>query len=325
MMYLMLINRLFIIFILTTIIYTFIKSIKNYYKLKCRTKYLYNASIDESEITTLSICSINGTVCNNLRIFTYNTFTDYIEAYKNRFGTIHLITTKDNDSFFNVLQNHLIDRYSIIIDKVGIIPATYIDYIKIMWYILYSDNIILHVCNDKKQFGSPEELYEIHMDTMISLKEMNEFKDVKDIIHINYSTEFNDKKLIWRNNETNILYMHGYDNDPISMLAAIMYHYKSKYDQESISNAINDIVSKFTRNGIERTLFTFMEKNPDKVIQNVISASSSVTLVDIDSIKSVENTWIYNPLAGSIWETYNYRRDLSNKLNSELSENSRNC
>ena len=295
--------------------YTLIVSYLKYTKFIENTRKMYSESYDISNKSgLLDICQLNGCVCKQTLTCTYDDFVNHIESTVRRYGKIHVISMSKN-IFFNILENNLISSNYIIIRGVGLIPASFIDFFNIVSYIAKTDNIVYHINNGKKYSDSPDELYETYMNTLLELQKMEEFKDVKDVIAIKYSPEFGDRKLIWRNSDTNILYMHGYENDPISMLAAIMFHYKSKISRKDIIRKINDIIDEFQEK-TKLSFCMFVENNPDRIVDDIINASTTTNLNNND-IKSVEDSWTHSMFASSIWNYHKYTSKLMTSINSK--------
>ena len=134
---------------------------------------------------------------------------------------------------------------------------------------------------------------------------MDEFKNVNDVIAIRYSSEFGDKKIIWKNPDTNILYMNGYENEPISMLVGIMFYFHNKTTPNDITRAINTTIDNFIINN-KRTLCMFVENDIDKVIDTALAACQEGIILNSDQTKEIESNWIYSPFCDSVWKYHNY-------------------
>jgi hypothetical protein len=303
------------IYIIFYCIIVLIYSYFRYIKFKYISNKLYEESRKKSNETGLNICQLTGCVCNKVIEYSFEEFLDFLHNQVNRYGEIHILQlSDDNESFLNILENHIFSKYCIVIRGTAIVPATYADYIRIALYLSSStDKIIFHTYNNKKS-DSSEEIYKEYNRSLIELKKMEEFNNVTDVIAINYSPEFKDKKIIWRNYDNNILYMHGYENDSISMLVAIMYHYYTNNKAELI-NKLNVILTKF-KESTKLSLYTFIETDIEKIVDNVIS-NSNIDKINTDDMISVENTWIYNMYSSSIWNLHEYMKKVIDSIEND--------
>lgn len=299
-----------IIYSIFAFIYSFIK----YHIFINRTKRIYKESMDMSIKNNLSVCHINGTLCNQIRTLNFEEFVNFMEDQVKTYGVINLLSS--NDLFFNTLENHFISKYCIIIRGIAIIPTTYLDFIYISFYLNSSDTINYYDNDGKKYSDKSEELYKMYSETFIELSKMDEFKNISDVIAIKHSPEFKDKKLIWKNQDTNILYMHGYNNDPISMLAAIMFHYNNAIEQKQISEDINRVINKLTKD-TKKSFVMFVEDDVTDAINTVIDSSTALNFVNSKDVKAVEDSWKYNMFASSIWNSHKYNIKLINTLHNK--------
>ena len=146
-----------------------------------------------------------------------------------------------------------------------------------------------------------------YVKVFLELKNMEEFNWIHDVITIPYSPELKNTKAIWKNSDTNTIYMHGYGNDPISMLAAIVYSINDDKSHNGIITKLNDIIYKFKENK-KLSLYSFIENDMHLAIDSIISSYSEEISEDV--AESIEKTWMYNTYANSIWKFHEYTNSL---------------
>ena len=131
----------------------FIGSIFKYLKFRNITNRIFEESNARSNNLNLESCQINGCLCKEIKICDSEEFIRFIDSYVGKHGIIHMLSV-ENDIFFNVLENHLLREYCIIIGGIAIMPKSYIDFINILMYLSFCDNISYHINNNSKHSES---------------------------------------------------------------------------------------------------------------------------------------------------------------------------
>ena len=237
---------------------------------------------------------------------------------------------KEYDFFVNILEGHFISPKLIVIDGLACIPSSFIQYLYIISYLTSSDDIEYHFVEGKYS-DSSNDFYESYRKAMLYIMK-NEFPEIDDVIAIEYSAELGNEKAIWESN--NIIYMHGYNTSPIAILIACVYFSLKKEQKEDCKSSKKierkDIIQRLTgickRVSHEEDLYTFIEENPESIVNDVINSIES-QIVDpkadyilpslVINYNDIETKWMYSSFANSVWKYHEHMDTILSRLESE--------